>query len=477
MNKEEHPLDRILNPSSVALIGASRDPLKWGHMLLTNIVKGGFQGNVYPINPTADEIDGLKCYPTVKDVPGDVDLAILVVPSQAVPQVVRECVEKGVRGAVVITSGFGETGAEGKKLQDEMVGILKQGKLRLIGPNCMGICSSPAKLSAIMIPFLHERGDVAFISQSGGYGEQLYLRAASVGVGISKFVSSGNEADLTCADYLEYFGQDDSIKLIAMYIEGVRNGRRFLNVAREVSKKKPIVVMKVGTSEAGGRAAASHTGALAGSDKIYDGAFKQMGILRISNAEEMFDAIKALLYCPLPRGNRMGVIANSGGVCVETIDRCSELGLDVPTLSAETQAKILKLIPSFGNPRNPVDLTASLDMNSFLNVPAIVLQEENIDGLITLGLGTSLIRTMLPTATEETYLQLFKGISEQLIKTYKKFDKPVLVINPAADIEPEAVKVFEDNGVPVYLTPQHAARTMATLFKYKKYLEAGKTTD
>ncbi len=474
MKREENPLDHILNPSSIAVIGASKDPLKWGHMLLSNIMNGGFQGKVYPINPTADEIEGLKCYSTVKEIPGDVDLAILVVPIRVVPQVIRECVEKGVYGAVIITSGFGETGAEGKRLQDEIVEIARKGKLRLIGPNCMGICSSPVKLSAIMIPFLHESGDVAFISQSGGYGEQLYLRAASVGVGISKFISSGNEADLTCADYLEYFGGDDDIKLIAMYIEGIKDGRRFIEVAKEVSKTKPIIVMKVGTTEAGGRAAASHTGALAGSDKIYDAAFKQASIIRIVNAEEMFDVIKALLYCPLPKGNRIGIIANSGGVCVETIDRCVELGLDVPTLSSETQAEILKFIPPFGNPRNPIDLTATLDMNSFLNVPGIVLKEENIDGLITLGLGTSIIKTILPTATEETYLQIFKGLSMQLIKSYKKFDKPVLIINPASDIEPEAVKIFEDSGIPVYMTPQHAARAMAALYRYMRFLDIKK---
>jgi len=186
----------------------------------------------------------------------------------------------------------------------------------------------------------------------------------------------------------------------------------------------------------------------------------------------MFDVIKALLYCPLPRGNRVGIIANSGGICVETIDRCVEQGLQVPTLSAETQEKILKLIPPFGNPRNPVDLTATLDMNSFLNVPGIVLPQENIDGLITLGLGTSIIKTILPTATEETYLQLFKGLSEQLIKTYKKVDKPVLIINPASDIEPEAVKIFEEHRIPVYMTPDHATRAMAALYRYKKHLDS-----
>ncbi len=474
--ERKQALDYILHPRSVAVVGASKDPLKWGHMLLASILNGGYQGKVYPINPREDIVEGLKCFPSVKDVPDEVDLAIVVVPALIVANVIEECVAKGVQGAVIITSGFAETGEEGRKLQEEVVRVARNGEIKLIGPNCMGICSSPAKLSALMIPFLHEKGEVAFISQSGGYGMQLYIRASTAGVGISKFISSGNEADLTATDYLEHFAQDDSVKVITMYIEQCRNGRKFFETAKKVTQKKPIVVIKVGTTEAGSRAAASHTGALAGSDRIYDVALRQAGIIRASNAEEMFDIIKAILYCPLPKGRRMGIIANSGGICVETTDNCIQQGLEIPTLPLETQKKILQSIPPFGNPRNPVDLTASLDMGAFLNVPGVVLADENVDGLITLGLGVSIIQTMFPSMKKDDFLNIFKGLNQQLVKTYKKFDKPVIVINPAADIEPEAAKVLEDNRIPVYTTPARAAKAMAALYQYRRYLEASKAT-
>lgn len=476
MKEREQALGHILYPQSIAVIGASKDPLKWGHMLLASILNGGYQGKVYPINPREDEIEGLKCFPSVSDVPEDVDLAIVVVPANIVGNVIQECVDKDVKGAVIITSGFAETGAEGRKIQDEVVKIARRGDLRLIGPNCMGICSSGARLSALMIPFLHEGGEVAFVSQSGGYGMQLYVRAQTAGVGISKFISSGNEADLTVTDYLEYFGKDDEVKVIVMYIEQVRAGRRFFEVAKEVTKKKPIVVIKVGTTEAGSKAAASHTGALAGSDRIYDVAFRQAGIIRASNAEEMFDIIKALLYCPLPEGRRIGVIANSGGICVETTDNCIQHGLEIPTLPEETQKKILQHIPAFGNPRNPVDLTASLDMGAFINVPGVVLADEKVDGLITLGLGVSIIQTMFPGMPKESFMGIFKSLNEQLVKTYKRYVKPVIVINPAADIEPEAAKILEDNRVPVYTTPARAAKAMAALYQYRRYLETAEAS-
>lgn len=456
----------------MAVVGASKDPFKWGHMLLAAIIKGGYKGQIYPINPTVDEVEGLKCYPSITDAPGPVDLAVVVVPSRAVPQIMRECAQKKVLGAVIITSGFGETGEEGKRLQQEIVKLAQEGNIRFIGPNCMGICSSPAKLSALMIPFLHEKGEVAFISQSGGYGMQLYLRAQSVGVGISKFISSGNEADLDCVDYLQYFAEDRDVRLIALYIEGIKNGRKFFEVAREVSKVKPIVVIKVGTTDVGSKAASSHTGALAGSDRVYAAAFRQSGVIRTSNAEEMFDTIKALLYCPLPKGERIAVITNSGGVGVETADACVQMGMRLPTLARESQVKIMEVIPPFGNPKNPVDLTASLNMEAFLKVPDIVLQDENVDGVITLGLGVSIIHAMFPDTPREAFLGIIKGLNDQLVKTYKKYDKPVLVINPAADMEAEAAKLLEDNGIPVYLTPSRAARAMAALLEYKRYREA-----
>lgn len=463
-------LDRILMPKSIAVIGASKDPFKWGHMLLSSIMKGGFEGRLYPVNPREAEILGLKCYPTVKDIPDEVDMAIVVVPARVVPSIFRDLAEKGVKGAVVISSGFGETGEEGEKLVEE-VKLNAQGKVRFIGPNCMGICSSPAKLSALMVPFLHEKGEVAFISQSGGYGLQLYIRASAMGVGINKFISSGNESDITSVDYLRYFAEDPTVSLICMYIEGLRRGREWYEAAREVSKKKPIVVIKVGTTEEGGRAAASHTGALTGSDRIYDAAFKQAGVIRAYDAVEMFDYVKGLLYSPLPKGDGIGIVSNSGGIAVETADALIRNGLKVPRLSDEAQREIMKLIPEFGNPRNPVDLTASLNMNSFLRVPEIVLSQENIHGLITVGLGTTILKTMFPDVAPEDLGGIYRWLNEQLIAIYKKYEKPVLVINPGADIEPEAARVMEEARIPVYTTPERAADVMGVLYRRKLYLE------
>lgn len=466
-------LDRILMPRSIAVVGASKDPFKWGHMLLSAIMKGGFEGELHPINPRETEIEGLPCYPSVKDVPGDVDMAIVVVPARIVPSIFSDLAEKGVRGAVVITSGFGEAGEEGRMLVEQMKANAG-GKVRFIGPNCMGICSSPAKLSALMIPFLHERGEVAFVSQSGGYGLQLYLRASAMGVGINKFISSGNESDITSVDYLRYFAEDPSVRLICLYIEGLKRGREWYEAAKEITKRKPIVVIKVGTTEEGGKAAASHTGALSGSDKIYDTAFKQAGVIRAQDAAEMFDLIKGLLYSPLPKGNRIGIVSNSGGIAVETTDALIRNGLKIPPLAQEVQEEILKVIPSFGNPRNPVDLTASLNMNSFLRVPDIVLSQPEIDGLITIGLGTSILHTMFPDVAPEDFMGIYKWINEQLIATYKKYEKPVVVINPAVDIEPEAAKVMEEAHIPVYTTPERAADVMGVLYRRKLYLDKAK---
>lgn len=466
-------LDRILMPRSIAVVGASKDPFKWGHMLLSAIMKGGFEGELHPINPRETEIEGLPCYPSVKEVPGDVDMAIVVVPARVVPSIFSDLAEKGVGGAVVITSGFGEAGEEGLRLVEQMKENAG-GKVRFIGPNCMGICSSPARLSALMIPFLHERGEVAFVSQSGGYGLQLYLRASAMGVGINKFISSGNESDLSSVDYLRYFAEDHSVRLICLYIEGLKRGRDWYEAAKEITRRKPIVVIKVGTTEEGGKAAASHTGALSGSDKIYDTAFKQAGVIRAQDAAEMFDVIKGLLYSPLPKGDRIGIVSNSGGIAVETTDALIRNGLKIPPLAQEVQEEILKVIPSFGNPRNPVDLTASLNMNSFLRVPDIVLSQPEIDGLITIGLGTSILHTMFPDVAPEDFMGIYKWINEQLIATYKKYEKPVVVINPAVDIEPEAAKIMEEARIPVYTTPERAADVMGVLYRRKLYLDKAK---
>lgn len=463
-------LDKILKPKSVAVIGASTDPFKWGYMLLNAVKQSGFEGPIYPINPRAEEIQGLKCYPSVKDIGAPVDMALVVVPARFVPSVFQDIADIGTKGAVVITSGFSEAGEEGRQLIAETLKIA-DGNTRFIGPNCMGVTSSEAKLSALMIPFLHESGEVAFISQSGGYGLQLYIRASAMGVGVGKFVSSGNESDLKGWNYLEYFGQDDKTKIIAMYIEGLKNGRKWFEAAKEVSKTKPIVAIKVGVTAEGSKAAASHTGSIAGSDKVYDAAFKQAGVIRAYDAGEMFDYVKGLLYSPLPQGKNIAIVSNSGGVAVETADRLIENGLKVPTFGEEAQKEILELIPAFGNPKNPVDLTATLNMNSFLNVPDIVLKQPEIHGLITISLGTSIIKTMFPDVADEDLTGMYQWINNTLLSTYKKYDKPVIVIDPSADVAGESAKILEASQVPVYTTPERAADVMGVLYRRKQYLD------
>jgi acyl-CoA synthetase (NDP forming) len=371
---------------------------------------------------------------------------------------------------VVITSGFSETGEEGAEAIRQ-IRETAAGKLRFIGPNCMGVTSSPGKLSALMVPFLSEEGDVAFISQSGGYGLQLYLRSAALGIGVGKFVSSGNESDLKGWEYLRYFGEDPDTKLICMYIEGLKNGRRWYEEAKKISPEKPIVVIKVGVTEAGSKAAASHTGSIAGSDQVYEAAFKQAGVVRAGDAGEMFDFIKGFLYCNLPEGPNIGIVSNSGGVAVETADRLIQNGMNVPTLSEEAQQEVLGVIPAFGNPKNPVDLTATLDMNSFLRTPDIVLKQPEIHGMITIGLGTAILKTMFPDVATEDLMGMIEWLNGQLIGTYKKYGKPVIVIDPAADVEPDSAKVMEAQRVPVYTTPERAADVMGVLYKRKLYLD------
>jgi len=473
MMDTKESLDAILNPKSVAVVGASSDPMKWGYMLLNAIKVGGFQGKIYPINTKAAEIGkilDLQVYASVKDVPGPIDSAVIVVPAKFVAGVFDDLVAKGVKGAVVITSGFGETGEEGAK-QIAAVKEKAAGKLRFVGPNCMGVTSSQAKYSALMVPFLAEKGEVAFVSQSGGYGLQLYLRANALGVGINKFVSSGNESDLKGWEYCKYFADDPETKVICMYIEGLKEGRNWYETVKKITPNKPIVAIKVGVTEAGSKAAASHTGSIAGSDKVYDAAFHQAGVVRAGDAVEMFDYVKGLLYCSPPKGPNIAIVSNSGGVAVETADRLIQNGLKVPTLSEAAQKEVQGVIPAFGNAKNPVDLTANLDMNGFLNAPDIVLKQPEIDGMITIGLGTAIVKTMFPDVDKESLTGLIQMIDGQLVNTYKKHGKPVIVIDPAGDVEPESARILEAQRVPVYTTPERAADVMGVLYRRKLYLD------
>lgn len=308
VEKTSAELDCLFNPRNVAVIGASKNIMKWGCIILANIITGGYKGDIYPINPKEKEIQGFKAYPDVCDVPGEVDLAMIVTPARTVPDVMKRCAKKGVKAVVVVPGGFSEEGGGGLELEREVVKIAEAGKIRMVGPNTMGVFSGNLSMCAMMPPVRPLPGAISFVSQSGNLGTQLLGLGQMHEVGFSKFASSGNEAALFTEDYIEYFGADPQTKVVLAYIEGLDHGRKFLEIAKKVTRKKPLVVFKGGQTDAGARAARSHCGAMAGRDSIYNAAFKQAGAIRAATPDEMLDLARALVSLPLPKGNRVGII-------------------------------------------------------------------------------------------------------------------------------------------------------------------------
>ncbi|MCX8126715.1 MAG: CoA-binding protein, partial [Dehalococcoidia bacterium] len=328
-------INTIFNPRTIAVIGASDVYEKWGFQVFSAVKESsvGSTRKVYPVNIGASEVHCEKCYPTVLDIPGPVDLALIAIPASLVPRAIDECGRKGVRGAVIITGDFAESGPEGAARQAEMVAISRRYGIRIVGPNIMGHIDTASGL--ITTPFIHDviRGKIGFASQSGNIGVQVLQYGYNDGIGFSKFVGTGNEADLTLEDFVEYFAQDSNTAVIALYIEGLKNGRRFFNLARQITPFKPIVVIKGARSEAGARAARSHSSALAGSDAVYDAVFRQTGVIRTGTVLDLLYTCSALCRLPLPRGNRIGIIVIGGGIGVLATDECLRLGLEVPPLS------------------------------------------------------------------------------------------------------------------------------------------------
>ncbi|HNL27785.1 MAG TPA: CoA-binding protein, partial [bacterium] len=310
-----HALDAIFKPRNVAVIGASRKSKTIGHEIIHNLIECGFTGAIYPVNPNAPAIHSIKAYPTVKDIPDEVDLAIITVPKQLVLGVVDECAAKGIKGLIVITAGFKEVGAEGAALEDQLMAKIKKNDMRMVGPNCMGVINTDehVNLNATFSPTQSRSGNIAFISQSGALGVAILENAESLELGISNFASIGNKPDISGNDLLEYWRDDSRTKLILMYLESFGNPRRFIEVARSITRFKPILAVKSGRTMAGARAASSHTGALSGSDTIVDAMFRQSGVMRVSSIEQLFDVAMAFDKQPLPHGDHVAILSNAGG--------------------------------------------------------------------------------------------------------------------------------------------------------------------
>ncbi len=450
-------LDMFFTPQSVAVVGASRDPRKLGYAVLRNIVTHGFPGQIYPVNPKANQILGLSCYPRIGEVPGPVDLAVVVVPGHLVPQVLQECSEKGVRGAVVMSVGFREIGLEGIHRERELVSIVGRSGMRLLGPNSLGLIDTVGQLQASFAVGMPRRGTIAFMSQSGALCTSMLDIALAEDVGFSHFVSLGNKADLNEISLLEAWRDDPHTRVIQIYIEGVIDGERFVEVAREVTKKKPIVVIKSGTTSAGSRAVSSHTGTLAGSERAYEAAFRQSGVIRAGSVQELFDYGIAFARQPVLPNDRIAILTNAGGPGVMATDACERAGLQLSTLEAATLLGLRQALPPAASVLNPIDLLGDALADRYRVALRGVLGDPNVGGALVIL--TPQVMTQ-PLETAEAIAELAAQVS-----------KPVLACFMGSGAVAEGVRSLNRHGVPNYPIPERAVAAMAAMMHYRRWCE------
>ncbi|RLE60548.1 MAG: CoA-binding protein [Thermoprotei archaeon] len=482
-------LNYFFNPRTIAVIGASRESDKPGHVifsiLLDNKKKGLLKANVYPVNPKAKEILGVKAYPSVKEIEDDVELAIIVVPARIVPKVIKECGEKGVKASIIISAGFSEVG--NKELEEEVLKTAKAFNIRIIGPNCIGILSPWSGVDTIFLPVYKRLNDgkllistprpkpghIALLSQSGAFGTAAIDYMVGEGIGLSIFVSYGNKADVDEADLLEYLIEHERTRVILMYLESIERGRKFIEVARKTSVIKPIIALKAGRTTGGSRAAASHTAALAGLDEVYDAAFRRAGIIRTYDIEELFDVAKALVMLPPTSGGRIGIITDGGGAGVMATDMAELLGLEVPELRGSTREELERLksngiIPPFSSVANPIDLTGSATSEMYIETLDVLLRSNEVDIILVLALH------QVPGIRDP--IDLARKIGKK-VKEYN-FAKPVLAVDTgyseAAVLERET---FDREGIPSYPIPERAVRAARALYAYGRYLTKRKKFD
>jgi acetate---CoA ligase (ADP-forming) len=457
-----HELEPVFNPGSVAVIGASRREGSIGWQVLKNLIDGKFEGALYPVNPGASEILGIKVYPTIESVPGGVDAAVYCVPADKVLDVARQCAKKGVKGHIVITSGFGEVG--NRKDEEELVKIVRESGGRVIGPNIVGTMSNPAKCNASFAPVLPYPGKTALVSQSGALIIALDTVTFVRKFGISSMISLGNMADVDIADCIEYYAQDDNTKCITLYIEGVRNGFKFMQAGRWAGK--PIVALKAGVSAHGAAAAASHTGSLAGSVKVYRAACEQAHMVWANDLDDMLNKSQALAMQPPLKGDNVVIITNGGGIGVLGSDAAERHGIPLKPAPAEAQAEFRKFMPDFGSPKNPVDITGGSGVAGYEGAIEVALKSPWVHGI-----GVFYCETAVTKATE---------IADAVIRTIQKSgvtDKPVIACFVGGAGSVEASKVLLDASIPYYDCPNKTFAAFAALRQSARFSEVGCKVD
>lgn len=472
----------LFEPRSIVFIGASTNPAKWGFNILHHIVRGGYTGSLYPVNPQGGTWFGRPLFRSLSEVPRPIDLAVIVVPKEKVPDTLRECIEAGIRAAVVITAGFGETGAEGKALEEEVLSIARSGGIRIVGPNTMGIYSAyPSRMQALMTGAAFEPGPVAVVTQSGNLGTSISYRFLRRGIGISRLISSGNEADLTVEDYLEYLETDDRTRAICLYVEGVRQGRRFVETISRITAAKPVILLKGGTGACGAEAAMSHTGAMAGSFAVFQTMCRQANVIMADTIDEMVDIGGLMLSQPEIRGKRIGIVTQGGGWGVISADLCEDAGLELPPLDDRVVAKLDAFLPEYWSRRNPVDLVAPNKVSMMTDSIEALLNHADMDAVLLLGLGymTSRAKRWMESPVvprdimEKPARRLIAGERELMdlfMEQIRQFRKPII---PVVDIvgfdesgENNIVRHLDAKGIMAYSSPEQAIRALAKAQEY-----------
>jgi acetyl coenzyme A synthetase (ADP forming)-like protein len=449
----------VLEPRSLAVVGASRTRGSIGAELFHNIIATGFHGPIYPVNPSASEIDGLPAFGSVLDIEGDVELAVVAVPAASVLEVARQCAQKGVRGLIVISAGFAETGSDGAALQRDLVDICRSSGMRLVGPNCMGVINtSPhVDLDATFAPDRPVRGHIGFLSQSGGLGIAVMARTQALGSGMSSFVSVGNKADISGNDLIQYWEADPETRLIMLYLESFGNPRKFARIARRVSRVKPILAVKSGRTQAGSRATSSHTGALlSASDVTVDALFQQAGVIRVDTLADLFDTALLLSSQPLPRGNRVAILTNAGGPAILCADACEAAGLEVRQMPEPVRQQLAAFLPAASSTANPVDMLAGASAEDYRRAISILVSCDDVDALIVI------FTPPLVTQASDVVQAIHSAVREVAR------DVPVLSVFMSKDSTPRVIR-SEEVAIPHYPFPEDAARALGLAARYSAW--------
>ncbi len=454
-----HPLDSIFRPQAIAIVGASRKVGSIGREIMHNLIEYNFHGKVFPVNPKADYIHSIKAFPTVSAIPDPVDLAIIVVPREEVLPVIDDCGKKGVKGLIVIPAGFKETGEEGGRYEDELRARIQRYGMRMIGPNCMGVINThpDVRMDATFAPTLPLAGGIGFMSQSGALGVAILNIARQLDIGFSYFVSMGNKTDVSGNDLLQYWEDDPQTDLILMYLESFGNMQRHIQIARRISKRKPIVVVKSGRTAAGARAASSHTGALAaqGLDLATDDLLEQCGVIRVNTVEELFDLAMGFTKNPTPRGNRLGILTNAGGPAIMATDTAISLGLAMGKFCERTISELHRQLPPEASVVNPVDMTPKADRSKYVACARAILEDDGIDSLLVVFVPPMMISAM----------DIVMGLEE----LRAQFPKPVMSVMMAPEQFFQELNAKHPGHMPIYLFPESAVRALWALDRHRQW--------